>query len=66
MYQAASNRGIDYVSSNYIESGVEAFIFVIAVIIGNFFLMNLFVGVIISAYNREKELIGKDFMLSDS
>lgn len=26
--------------------------------------MNLFVGVIISAYNREQERLGKNFMLS--
>jgi hypothetical protein len=39
--------------------------FVIVVIIGNFFLINLFVGVIITTYNREKELVGKDFMLTD-
>ncbi len=35
------------------------------VVIGNFFLLNLFVGVIITTYNREKELVGKDFMLTD-
>jgi hypothetical protein len=28
--------------------------------------MNLFVGVIISTYNREKELAGKDYMMSDN
>lgn len=27
--------------------------------------MNLFVGVIINKYNRQKELAGKDFMLTD-
>jgi hypothetical protein len=37
----------------------------IVVVIGNFFLLNLFVGVIITTYNREKELVGKDFMLTD-
>jgi Ion transport protein len=39
--------------------------FVLAVVIGNFFLLNLFIGVIITKFNREKELAGKDFMLSD-
>jgi hypothetical protein len=27
--------------------------------------MNLFIGVIITQYNREKELVGKDFMLTE-
>jgi hypothetical protein len=36
------------------------------VILGNFFVMNLFIGVLISKYNREKELQGKDFMLTES
>lgn len=39
--------------------------FVLVVIVGNFFLINLFVGIIITTYNREKELVGKDFMLTD-
>jgi hypothetical protein len=35
------------------------------VIIGNFFLMNLFVGIIITTYNRQKDLGGTDFMLTE-
>jgi hypothetical protein len=27
--------------------------------------MNLFIGAIISSYNREREIIGKDFLISD-
>jgi hypothetical protein len=28
--------------------------------------MNLFMGVIIASYNRERDLIGKDFLLTDT
>jgi hypothetical protein len=50
---------------NSIENPVAAIFFILIVIIGNFFLMNLFIGVIITQYNREKELAGKDFMLTE-
>jgi hypothetical protein len=36
------------------------------VILGNFFVMNLYIGVLISKYNRERELQGKDFMLTEA
>jgi len=38
---------------------------VLIIVVGNFFLMNIFVGIIITKYNRERELAGKYFMLSD-
>jgi Ion transport protein len=65
MHEAASIRGFDLIHGEGIESPIAAMFFVIGVIIGNFFLMNQFVGVIISTYNREKELMGKDFTLSE-
>ena len=34
-------------------------------IIGSFFILNLFVGVVIATFNREKEKLGKSFLLSD-
>lgn len=64
MYTGSSSRGIDMMLSQELQSGTSALFFVSIVIIGNFFLMNLFVGVIISTYNREKELLGRDFMLT--
>ena len=51
--------------ADYLTSPIGAIFFVIVVVIGNFFLLNLFIGVIITTYNREKELVGKDFMLTD-
>jgi hypothetical protein len=53
------------VESETLTYSMAVIYFVIVVIIGNFFLINLFVGVIITTYNREKELVGKDFMLTD-
>lgn len=64
MYRACGIRGFDMTLSDKIELPIAAIFFVTVVIIGNFFLMNLFVGVIISTYNREKELAGKDYMKS--
>lgn len=40
------------------------FFFIAFVIVGAFFTLNLFVGIVISTFNREKENIGKDFLLT--
>lgn len=34
-------------------------------IVGSFFLLNLFVGVVISSFNREKDKIGGNNLLTD-
>jgi len=68
MYNVISFRGVDLTynqSHNTIVNPYAAIFFIIIVIVGNFFLMNLFIGVIITQYNREKELVGKDFMLTE-
>ena len=39
--------------------------FVFFIIVGNLFILNLFVGVVISTFNSEKEKLGKDFLLTD-
>jgi hypothetical protein len=65
MFTSTRLRGIDkvprYDSNKYIP-----LFFIIFMIIGNFVISNLFVGVIISSYNREKENIGKHFLLTSS
>jgi len=33
-------------------------------IVANFFVLNLFVGVVISTFNREKENLGKSFLMT--
>jgi voltage-dependent calcium channel L type alpha-1D len=67
MYLTSKIRGAD-MNPNY-EGEIQilpSIFFILIVTFGNFFLMNLFIGVIISKYNREKELAGKDYMLTDS
>ena len=66
MYQASKSRGQDMTPNLYGSLSVIPILFFIAiVIIGNFFISNLFIGVIIAKFNREQELFGKNFMLTD-
>jgi len=61
-------KGIDFTSPD--ETPVRnnnqylAFFYIIFILVGSFFILNLFVGIVISNFNREKERIGKDFLLS--
>lgn len=43
-----------------------ALFFIFSVMICSFFIFNMFVGVVVSSYNRETERIGKKFLLTDS
>lgn len=66
MYNTASSNGLDLIhNARIIDAPFTIFYFIISVIIGNFFIMNLFVGFIIAPYNREKELAGKHFILTE-
>ena len=40
--------------------------FVLFVLFGAFFIMNLFVGVVISAFNKEVDNLGKNFLLTSA
>ena len=40
--------------------------FMCFILIAAFFIMNMFVGVIISAFNKEQDRLGKNFLLTDS
>ena len=42
------------------------FFFIAFMIIGNFFIMNLFVGVVIYNFNRMKEEMGENMFLTDA
>ena len=66
MYHTSKIRGED-MTSNYENplKIIPSIFFVIIVTFGNFFMINLFIGVIISKYNRERELAGKDYMLTE-
>lgn len=39
--------------------------FILFIIVGSFFLLNLFVGVVISTFNREKDKIGGNNLLTE-
>jgi len=41
------------------------FFFIFFIIYGTFFILNLFVGIVIATFNREKERLGKNFLLTD-
>lgn len=41
-----------------------ALFFICFMILGNFLILNLFVGVVVSTFNREKEKLGKNFLLT--
>jgi hypothetical protein len=65
MYQAVDSNGIGYVPErNANRWWILYFLFFI--IIFNFFLLNLFVGVVVSTFNTEKERLGKNFLLTDT
>jgi hypothetical protein len=63
MYQIINSKGGNLVPG-YNVTPIYASFFVLFIIIGSFFIINLFVGVIISAYNREIEKHGKNFLLT--
>jgi len=62
MYRGAASRGID-LQPERLARPYMAFFFIAFIVIGSFFILNLFVGVVISTYNRQKEKHGKDFLL---
>lgn len=63
------NRGVDAVAIDYEPQRnfniYWAFFFIFFIILGNFLILNLFVGVVVSTFNREKEILGKNFLLTD-
>ena len=64
MYQANSLGGIDY---DMITNATQynSIYFIVFVLIGAFFTLNLFVGIVISTYNREKDKLDKDYLLKE-
>lgn len=65
MKTAIDFKEIDYTSERNSRLAYGLF-FVAFMMVGSFFIINLFVGIIISNFNRERERIGKDFLLSTS
>lgn len=64
MRDGMTSMSIDYEFSNEYQRPVIAFFFVLYVLIGGYFSLNLFVGVVISSFNREREKITKDYLLT--
>ena len=64
MYACEASTEIDYVMAD--KNNIYWSIFFIAfIIISTFMLLNLFVGVVISTFNREKDKIGGNNLLTD-
>ena len=63
MYNGIDSVGINMQPKHH-SSPIFAIYFVMIIITGYFFVLNFFIGVVISSYNREKEKAGKDYKLS--
>lgn len=42
------------------------FYFMLFVVLGNFLVINLFAGVVVSTFNKEKNILDKNYILSDN
>jgi hypothetical protein len=40
--------------------------FMVFVFFGNFLILDLFTGVVVSTFNKEKEILGKNFLLTEN
>lgn len=49
----------------YGKSLLGTIFFMCWIVFGSFFIQNLFVGVVISEYNRQSEKLGKNFLLTE-
>ena len=65
MYRTIDSAGINYNPVRN-ENSFWGFFFLFFMIIGAFFLLNLLVGVVINTFNREKDRIGKNFLLTEA
>ncbi|NWW76127.1 SCN5A protein, partial [Climacteris rufus] len=65
MYAAVDSRGIDQQPAFEARLSMYAF-FVVFIIFGSFFMLNLFIGVVISNFNQQrKKISGKDLFLTE-
>lgn len=62
------NRGVDSVSIDYNpiinENIAWSFFFIAFIILGDFLILNLFAGVVVSTFNKEKEILSKSYRLT--
>ena len=63
MFLGVDSRGVD-LEPKQDANKFHAIYFILFIIIGSFFILNLFVGVIVSTFNIEKENLGKNHLLT--
>ena len=66
MYLGISTNGIDNVRLKGSKNYLAFWYFIPFIIICSIFILNLFIGVVITSYNREKEKLGKNFLLTEN
>ena len=66
MYSGMSTNGIDSVRLKGSNNHLAYWFFIPFIIICSIFILNLFIGVVITSYNREKEKLGKNFLLTEN
>ena len=64
MFASINTTQIDYVPIKN-NNLYWILFFIVFIIVGSFFLLNLFVGVVISTFNREKDKIGGNNLLTE-
>ena len=72
LYQSINSRGYGRVpgfqDDEYLLKQKSIFkkapFFVVFLVVGEFCILNLFVGVIINAFNKERERLGRNFLLT--
>ena len=67
-YQMYFGSQVDGIGMARDKSNTNSYIilfFILYIIVCSFFILNLFVGVVIATYNREKEKLGGSWMLTD-
>jgi hypothetical protein len=68
MLSVIKSKGIyksQHIHTPYGTNNYYSIFFMCWIIFGGFFIQNLFVGVIISEYNRQSEVLGKNFLLTE-
>lgn len=63
MYQAIAATNPDFEPEKG-RNPAWAYFFIGFMVVGSFFILNLFVGIVINTFNREKEVLGRSFLLS--
>jgi hypothetical protein len=63
MWNGVDSRGLGYQPKRE-NSMIWVLFFILFIIVGSLFILNLFVGVVINTFNEEKEKLGKNHLLT--